>query len=290
MKRIDLSQGSKEWHQYRRTRLGASEVPSILGVDGAYKSFNAVLRDKVNQTVEDNSFKNKLFQDGHEYEKLIRDEINEKRGFRFRPEVIEHDSNSRFFASLDGLDTKAEMILEVKSTTKQEIIDRISKADIPPHYYFQMQWQFYVTGLDRGLLAVIKDGHMVTIDVNRSQRIIDEIIPHAHRFIEALDAEMVKEFTYLDNPKYLQLVQLKRASSEMSAQLEQVDAKIKELSTELLGEYKATCLEGQGIRVEVVERVGAVDYSKIEALKGMDLEPYRKKGSRYTQVKLIGEK
>jgi hypothetical protein len=41
---------------------------------------------------------------------------------------------------------------------------------------------------------------------------------------------------------------------------------------------------GAGIRLSKIPRKGAVDYSQIECLKELDLEPYRKKSIEYWKI------
>lgn len=283
MKKIDLVQGSKEWLEYRRSRVMASDIPVILNVS-PYKKRHQLLGEKKYGPKEISDFTKKIFQDGHDWEEVVRDHLF-KQGKVFTPCVVQSQDNDRFAASLDGLSEDETQILEVKSTSKQEIIDRVKSGDIPPEYYHQIQFQLFCTGLQSCLLVVVKDGEMVST-------IVETQTPLEHSITYSKASEFLNEMdfsseSHLMLPEWNELVHLKNVSQEVNLRLKQIEDRVKELSTKLLQTYGASHLEGNGIRVQKVERSGAVDYSKIPELASVDLEKYRKRSTTYVKCDLL---
>ena len=71
--------------------------------------------------------------------------------------------------------------------------------------------------------------------------------------------------------------------------LEAAEKALKAVEEELKGYAQRTgkkALKGFGATVTQVTRQGSIDYTKVPALKGLDLESYRKKPSTYWMVKI----
>ena len=61
--------------------------------------------------------------------------------------------------------------------------------------------------------------------------------------------------------------------------MEKMEKEEEQIRRELISLAGQSNTKGGGIRLCHVQRKGAVDYSKIPSLKGIDLEPYRKASS-----------
>lgn len=73
---------------------------------------------------------------------------------------------------------------------------------------------------------------------------------------------------------------------EKMALLKQAEKEAEEAQMGLLQACGEKPYEGKGVKVAEIERVGSVDYKAIPALKGIDLEPFRKPGSKYWKITL----
>lgn len=187
MKTIDLVQGTKPWHDYRQNRVGASDIPSIVKAKGRYKSRAAVMREKMGAVQAVSDFTQRIFDNGHAWEAKLKEHFTDI-GTHFESCVIEHPENDRFFASLDGLSAD-NIILEVKTTSKVDIMEQLNNGEIPDVYNCQIQWQFYVSGLSEALLAVVHKGEVFTIPVYRDDEKIKEAEKLAQEFINELDEQ-----------------------------------------------------------------------------------------------------
>jgi putative phage-type endonuclease len=96
MNTIDLKQGSKEWLDYRATRIGASDIAKILGVSPYGTAFD--LYEEKNGLKE--TFCNAGMRFGNVAEPLIREYYEAKTGEWFMPTVVEHPTEPWMMASL----------------------------------------------------------------------------------------------------------------------------------------------------------------------------------------------
>jgi len=177
MIKLDLVQGSAEWHQFRKNKIGASMIPAICGVN-PYQSRNQLLKEFVTgETKAINDFTQRIFSEGHEWESVVLERINSDLENKYIPTVIQYDQDSLFFASLDGLHEITKMILEIKSTDSEKIWDEVNSGIVSTHFNFQIQWQLFVSGYNDAILAVVKKdtGSVRMISVHRDQSLIDKI-------------------------------------------------------------------------------------------------------------------
>jgi putative phage-type endonuclease len=77
-----------------------------------------------------------------------------------------------------------------------------------------------------------------------------------------------------------------RAKREAEERVTRLREELERLALLKAGESdtQALAVEGAGVRVSWYYRRGAIDYSAIPELKGLDLEPYRKRGSLVTRI------
>lgn len=109
MKILSLVQGSKEWHDLKRVRLGMSQVAAICGVD-PYRSpadiWDEMILGKVKPM-------NHFMQAGRDREVTARDFYNRVNLADYQPIVCVNDKYPWLMASLDGWWDKT--VLEIKS-------------------------------------------------------------------------------------------------------------------------------------------------------------------------------
>lgn len=282
---IPLEQGSDQWLQFRKSRIGASDIVSIAEVDGAYKSRTDVLNEKlglVEPVLSD--FKKQLFADGHVWETTVRDFLNAQ-GRNFTPAVFQVVDQPCFFASLDGIDPTGTVVLEIKSTKRHDFLESVIGGLVPAIWSYQCQWQIYVSGASSALLACVNSetGAIQTVDIPRDDQKIAFLVDCANQFLVDLTSG-IKPYQVVENAEMLRIAELKKATKEAQKIIDLYEAEMKALAEGLLNKFKATKIEGYGISVTMQERVGAVDYSKIEVLKGIDLDAYRKPSTKFPKI------
>ena len=288
IKKINLEQGTQEWLAYRLNGVGGSDIASITGADGAFKKKQQVIMEKLGQQKALSDFQKKMFDEGHEWERLVRDRLNEQ-GFTFGPAVIEATFNERFFASLDGMDVEKEVLLEVKSCSSMDKFNQYIAAT-PEHYMMQVQWQMMVTGYATTFLAFVCQGELHVKEVHADFDLQSKLVVEATEFLHELDqiraGSLPAPIQDITSPDVERLVALKAASVKLAEKLEEIDAEVKSLATKILADHKAVQVQNSQINIQLVEREGSVDYKKIPELANIDLNPYRKKGTSFIKVNL----
>lgn len=124
---INLEQGSPEWCDFRKGKIGASMVASCVGIKGAFHSKEQA-RDIILGLKE--VFQNEAMKKGNDYEALIRARVEFLHSVSITPIVLQSLENEMFMASLDGLDENG-LIYEFKySQDEYDFVKKIKSQAI----------------------------------------------------------------------------------------------------------------------------------------------------------------
>lgn len=293
--RPEWTQGTPEWLEFRRNRVGASDIAAIARIPGAFQKRADILNQKLGHTKELTDYQKRIFQEGHEWEAVVRDRMNESENVNFIPAVSVSAENGRFFASLDGIDIDLKLILEVKSvTTRERFLEY--KESTPAHYLAQCQWQLMVTGAKGVTLAFVHDGEVTTKYVLPDREFQAKLRTAALDFLTELDAikagSTPAPTQTVENEDISRIVTLKRLLAQKQAEADQIDAEIKALSDKVITESGANRIESDFVTIQVVERQGAIAYGKIPEIQKLSetyLNSFRGKPSRSIQIRMKGE-
>jgi putative phage-type endonuclease len=141
-----LIQGSQEWLDLRKSKIGASEAPVIMK-----RSPWATPKDLWKQKlgITEPTPCNVYMQRGTHLEPIARDVFNEEMGRQFEPTCVFHRSIPYMMASLDGLyiDSINIVAVEIKCPGKKDHGIAMNGL-VPEKYIPQLQHQIEVAGLD----------------------------------------------------------------------------------------------------------------------------------------------
>lgn len=152
MKTHNLKQGSPEWIEFRKNHLPASELPAAAGVS-KYKKRDELLFERKTGLVEEVApATQKLFEDGHRFERLALSIAEDLAGTELFPVT---GSLEKLSASFDGLDLMREINYEHK-TLNESIRSYKSADDIEEMYKLQMDQQMLVSGAKKTLFLATK--------------------------------------------------------------------------------------------------------------------------------------
>ena len=269
-----MEQGTPEWHELRRTKIGASDAPVILGIS-PYKTSYQLWEEKV------------LGKDQEQTSGMIRGTLMESQarecfekltGITVMPQVALSKEYEWMMASLDGITFDGTTIVEIKCPNK-EVHAMAKKGEIPDHYMAQIQHQFCVTKASKGYY----------FSYNGEDGVLVEVFPDQPRISEIHDAEfdfylkmLNKEPPALTDKDYVN--QSGNKTWELHAQ-RWVDThyalKKAELDEEVARKTMLELANGKNCmsdKIKVTRSVcrGAVDYKMVPELIGLNLEPYRK--------------
>jgi len=159
MQLIELEQGGELWHAHRAAHFNASECAAMLGIS-PYMTRDELLRlKKTGVAPEINEHQQRLFDQGHQIEALLRPVAEEQLGQELFPcvGVLE---GTKLSASFDGLTMDERTVFEAKTLnqTLKGILsmydgysDIISGQSLPLHYQAQLEQQLLVSGAEKAL-------------------------------------------------------------------------------------------------------------------------------------------
>lgn len=288
---VPLEQGTPEWLAYRNGGIGASDIPTIIKCEGAYQTRESLMEQKAGRLqVEHSEYTQKIFSEGHQIEELVRVEAETQLGEKFIPCVVQSSGIPHFFASIDGMSSDGKRIIEVKSTKKKDFVSMVRSGECPPVYFYQIQWQLFITDLKECTLIVVdkETGDRIPLIVERDDDVICDLAVSAQIFFDELQALKGTPRTELvsDDQDALHLSQILMRIEVVSDELDQLDAIKKQLAEKLLKKYGANKLENKTFKIQTIEKVGAVNYKDIPELKGVNLDQYRGKTTNYIKVSL----
>lgn len=270
---VELEQGSAEWLAFRRNRVMASDLPSIMGV--GFDTPHECYMKKMNgiETAD-----NEHMRKGRDNEPIARKLFEEKVGFLFSPAVVISLENYWMGASLDGINQERKEILEIKCPGKRGH-DEAVRGGIPEKYWPQVQWQLAVTGYCEGYYVSYYEGEIVVLEFSRDDEYIDKLIKEADLFYERI--------VNFDPPE-APFVQMKQDDSwtrdeEIITEADRIISEAeerKEAAKKRLIEKAAgrNCI-GRRLKLQKVIRKGNIDYTILPHLKGLNLEAWRKSPS-----------
>lgn len=140
----NLTQGSPEWHAYRRNHFNASDAPAMLGCS-PYKTRDQLIAELATGIVpEVDAATQRIFDAGHRFEDQARPLAEKIIGEELAPLV---GSNGKYSASFDGVTLMGDTGWEHKSLNAElraAMVDGCTGADLPKVYRVQMEQQCMV--------------------------------------------------------------------------------------------------------------------------------------------------
>lgn len=272
---IQLSQGSDAWLEFRRSKIGASDAPSIMGC--GYSSLPQLYDQKVNGV---QVFVNNAMRRGNEMEEEARRWTEEHLTEILFPAVYQHHEYEWMTASLDGINLEGTVCVEIKCPGEKT--HSIAKSgEIPVAHQWQMLHQMEVMGLDKMYYVSYVPGDPVIIEFERDNSRIGKMIEKENSFYldcvaskirpedsflteDDLSEPLVKDLTALFTELQVERSKKKEIEEKEKSLIGLIRSLTEDRSIQL-GEFKAT----------KYAKKGTVQYKNIEALKGVDLEAYR---------------
>lgn len=289
MKIVNVVQGSPEWLEYRKMKICASDIASIMGMN-PFKSPWKCYQEKTGSYT---PFVSDAMRRGVELEPVARARINEVLEEHYAPLCIEHEIGW-MFASLDGYSAKAQVpIIEIKCPGVET--HRIACDDKVPHmYYPQLQFQMYVADVDCAYYCSYMPEDLTPLAivlVKRDDEFCERMSKEAAAFFLCLlqfdppeRSEKDKEPRKIEDVSWVKIAQerinLSKNIALLESQRDEIDKAIKDFCD---GE---TCIMGS-LKITKSERKGSIDYDAIPELKGVDKEKYRKPNSEMWSIREI---
>jgi putative phage-type endonuclease len=179
----NLEQGSREWLDWRKGVIGASDAPTIMG-ENPWAKPSRLLEEKLGVHKEFHG--NAATREGHRLEEIARKEIEQKFGETLRPTIVQDAEHPFLAASLDAINSKYSNLYEIKCGVKAYEIARSTRTT-PKYYVAQLQHMMMITGIECVVFAAYRPSMpLVTFEVSRDDKYIKHMRSTEIKFVRDL--------------------------------------------------------------------------------------------------------
>lgn len=270
MKEIDLEQGTSEWLAWRKNKITASIAPIIMG-DSHYRKKQQLWREMMD--IDPPQFQNEAMKRGNELEPLIRRNISFTFGTEFIPKVFQSSKYEWLGCSVDGFSEETNMIIEIK-TCGREDFDLAKMGKVPKKYKAQIQTILAVCNAKCLTYVAYHNDTTFSFQVDYDHAYIDDMIPKLKAFWDSLQNFEQPEGKHITNEEE---VWINHTNLWKNLQIQKKELLMQEeiLRSALLSMSGGKNMKGNGLKITGIKRKGAITYSDIIELQGIDLEKYR---------------
>ena len=278
--------GSQEWLQFRRNLITATDAAIILGLS-PWKTPLQLYSDKINGT---ETPKNAAMQRGIDLEPEARKAFEELTGYFVNPEFRIHPVFSWMAASFDGINDEG-VVVEIKCPGEKDHKLALL-GEVPAKYMPQLQHQMFVAGVEECFYFSYYPASResaVIVKVDADIEFQSTMIEAEKEFWDRLQSRTPPEPTESD-------VQVREDRAWLMAEeelfrlnvlIDELEEKREEKRKSMIEMCDGRITKGYRLKLTPVPTRGAIDYSQIEAIRGIDLEPYRKPTTIRWRVDLI---
>lgn len=280
------------WLQWRKAGIGSSDAAAIHN-ESPYMTPLELYHEKVSELTpqEESNF---ILERGNQLEpiarKLFAADYNMTHGTdeTFTPENFELKEAPFMRSSTDGASKNKKTGIEIKFQGA-EAHEAIKDGKVARHYWIQCQHHLIVAGFESIFLVSYNPKAQnkiywteIKLDVAFAQKHIDACASFWKHVVTKVPVPETKD-DYVTmrkaglSDKAKELAKLKKIIDDATDVHDRLKAEIE-------AELTHPKMRVGPIRFAEVERKGAVDYSKVPELKGVNLEPYRKAGSKYYKM------
>jgi len=251
----------KEWLEWRRRGIGASDAASAMGEPTAFRTPRELWKSKLEGTeVADNH----AMKTGRDKEGPVRDWVNHTLGQNFEAALFQSDEHPWLMASMDGILGTEDLALEIKNAGKEDHTLAVN-GTVPRKYWIQCQHQMMVIpSLDNVLYVSCpikgEPSESIIIKIERDTPYINnELLPGLKAFWHMVQTKTMPEATdkdLLDLGDNHIFKEFLENAAELKKRKE-ADERFREQLKELSGGHSCTAF---GARFVKEEQKGSVDY------------------------------
>lgn len=266
-KKIHLEQGSQEWREFRKGKVGASQVGAIMGLNPYMTKLQVWEEILLGKDRKDNENMAR----GRRLEPIAREWFNVQQGKdEFIPIVAQSQNYPDLIASLDGWN--GEEVLEIKCPRKFSQV-------IQESYFAQIQHQLFITEAKFCWYLEYVEGMGVVSKVYRNQTFIDGMLKDVLAFLKSIidfrppiptekdwvieqdDAKISKSYRYREVTNLILEMEIER----------------ERLRAELVEDSEHPRIKCGDLNIQKIITQGRVDYEQILRDHNIrDVEKYRK--------------
>jgi putative phage-type endonuclease len=293
-----MQQNTPAWLEARKTAIGASDAPIILGIS-PWSTPNQLWHRKKGLIPEQEMSSG--MSRGHRLEEEARQWFEKRSGLLMFPAVKLHKEHKYLMASLDGITMEEDAIVEIKCP-KSEIHEMAKNGKLPDYYMAQVQHQLLVTGLPMAHYCSYDGQEGVIVVVERDEALIDKILYACAEFYAYMTENVAPPLCERD---YAQIIVEEEHIPHIRDYIE-ADWNIRALEKkrESLKQYLQALTDdgncdlcdttgNQLLRMSRIHRDGVVDWKalcKARDIPESEIALYRKSQIGYWKIRAYGEK
>ncbi len=268
---IPQNQNSDIWLEWRKLHIGASEIPIIMGKSKWATPFQ-LWKQKIgfSSGPEDNW----AMKRGRDLEPIVRRLASSMLNLHFVPHVLVHKELEWASASLDGIDWSDPSILEIKCPGLEDH-KCAESGKIPEHYWPQVQWQLFCSGIKVCYYVSYYENKNSTdgpscsdievVKVEFDEEYINEVLPVAtefYRCVVEMEEPPKNEKDYIDivSDEFEEDARQWKAAHEMSVIYAEKEKYFKD---RLISHTDDSNCRGYGVLLTRVNREGSVNWKEL---------------------------
>ncbi len=275
----DLEQGTPEWLEFRKSRIGASDAPIIMGAS-PWSTPYKLWRRKVG--IDPEVEQTPRMTRGIFMENEARIHFCLISGIEVYPKVAISKDKPWMIASLDGISYDGKTAVEIKCPGQADH-DLARQGIVPTKYVPQLQHQMAVAELDYIFYFSFDGKEGSEIKVYRNDTYIYDMISKEQEFYNNM-IDMVspalseRDYVTRWEPEW---VEVANEWASVKKKIQDLQEREKSLKDDLINMCEGHNSVGAGVKLCHVSRKGNVDIEKIIEDLAIDKEKYRKKNIEY---------
>jgi len=270
-----MEQHTKEWYDFRRQGIGASEASICLDINPWRKKYDLWL-EKIG--VKESNITNEAMKRGLQLEGPAREWASRELGLTFKPVVRKSRTTEFIFASLDGI-TEDNRAIEIKCPMKG------LHETIPEHYYAQLQHQLYVIESDWMYYCSFDGSTGNILEVKRDDNYIKNLLQAEKTFwncvINFIEPEHPIQYINRSDQEYINALMTYLNNKEKRILWESLEKQARDNLLSLTHQSTECC----GVKITEKVRIGTVDYKQLTKDHNIDVNPYRKEAVKYYDIR-----
>lgn len=270
----ESQQGTEAWRQARQKRIGASDVPIIMGASEFMTPYQLWEQKTGRAEPQPHTY---AMERGLQAEARIAELYEAKIGAKLEKFIAESKNIIPLVASLDGFNPQTNTVVEFKYPSKAKH-EAATRGEIPHMYFLQVQAQIECTGAQAGDYVSFDGQDIVIVPVAKDDATIAEIAKAVGKFWQCVQTDTPpaftdRDFVPMEGPELAAIAEQYKAAKQL---MEDAESRMKSLKKQIESSIEHRRARFYGLRFTRTTRKGSIDYGKVTQLNGVDLEQFRK--------------
>lgn len=272
MKILNIEQGTKEWHEFRKKGIGSSDITILLGsYPFGGKTALTLFEDKTSDLMIHEDNKAMAYGRGEEGKAL---EVLKRTDATLRAACAIHDEHEFIRCSFDALGEDG--FYEIKSPYSLEVLERALMGNLQNYWIDQVRWQILVSGFNKGVLTVWDGATTHNFDIEKDEEWEKNAKEVAHNFWECVRLGQRPEasdedFVQVDDPECMGFIEQYHSLCDKEKEVKKTKDMLK---AQILDKGPGLNFMVGGVKI-FQDQITSYDFDKMKK-DGINLDQYKK--------------